>query len=156
MTTSPKPDVAIALILLWSFLLTACAGIVADRDPPKVSLASFRSLPVESGAPRFEITLHVINPNAETLDIAGISYSIAIMDKELIVGVANDIAPIEGYGEGEVTLDAGLQLFEFVRLFTGLGDAGSKPLTYRFKAKIDFHGLMPTQRIEDVGEITLN
>jgi LEA14-like dessication related protein len=137
-------------------LLSACASLAPDLDPPKVSLTSFRSLPAEGGVPRFEITLRVINPNTQTLDIAGIGYSIELLDKELITGVANDIAPIEGYGEGEVTLEAGLQLFEVVRLMASLGEAGSGPLTYRFRAKIDFHGLIPTQRIEDSGEITLN
>ena len=29
-------------------------------------------------------------------------------------------------------------------------------MVYRFSAKIDFHGFMPTQRIEDSGEFTLN
>lgn len=146
-----------AAVFLFAFLLlSGCASLTQDLDPPKVSLTSFRSLPAEGGAPRFEIKLRVINPNTQTLDIAGISYSIELLDRELITGVANDIPPIEGYGEGEVTLDAGLQLFEIVRLLTSLGEAGEGPLTYRFTAKIDFRGLMPTQRIEDSGEITLN
>jgi LEA14-like dessication related protein len=146
----------ITVALLWGLLLSGCASLTQELDPPKVSLTSFRSLPAEGGAPRFEIKLRVINPNTQTLDIAGISYSIELLDKELITGVANDIAPIEGYGEGEVILEAGLQLFEVVRLMASLGEAESGPLTYRVRAKIDFHGLMPTQRIEDSGEITLN
>lgn len=146
----------VTVLLLGLLLLPGCAGLAPELDPPKVSLTSFRSLPAEEGIPRFEIRLRVINPNTQTLDIAGISYSIELLDREVITGVANDIAPIEGYGEGEVTLEAGLQLFEVVRLMASLGEAGQKPLTYRFQAKIDFHGLMPTQRIEDRGEITLN
>ena len=156
MIAAMDPLRALSVVLISLALLSGCASLTQDLDPPKVSLTSFRSLPAEGGAPRFEIKLRVINPNTQTLDIAGISYSIELLGRELITGVANDIAPIEGYGEGEVTLEAGLQLFEIVRLMTSLGEAGEGPLTYNFKAKIDFRGLLPTQRIEDSGEITLN
>jgi len=137
-------------------LLVGCASITPEIDPPKISLLSLRSIPVEGESPRFEIQLRVINPNKETLDIAGISYSIELLGRELITGVVNDVSPIAGYGEGIVTLDAGLQLLELFRLMVSLGTASSEPLVYRLKAKIDFNGFIPTQRLEDSGEITLN
>jgi hypothetical protein len=137
-------------------LLAGCASLAPELDPPKISVLSFKSLPRDGGAPKFEIKLSVLNPNKQTLDIAGISYSVALLDKELITGVTNDVSPIAGYGEGIVTLNAELQLLELVRLVTSLGSAGSKPLAYRFSAKIDFNGFIPTQRIEESGEIKLN
>jgi LEA14-like dessication related protein len=144
------------LTLLGLGLLAGCASLTPELDPPKISLVSFKSLPGDSGAPRFEIKLRVINPNKQALDIAGISYSVELLDKELITGVANDVAPIAGYGEGVVTLEAGLQLLELLRLMASLGSAGSEPLEYRFSAKIDFNGFIPTQRVEESGEISLN
>jgi len=144
------------LLVLWLTLLVGCVSFTPEIDPPKVSLLSLRSLTEEGGSPRFEIRLRVINPNKETLDIAGISYSIELLGRELIAGVANDVPPIAGYGEGIVTLDAGLQLLELLRLMASLGTDRSEPLVYRFSAKIDFNGFTPTQRLEDSGEITLN
>lgn len=144
------------LLFFGLALLAGCAGITSNLDPPKVSLVSIRNLPVQGEAPKFEIKLRVMNPNKQRLDIAGISYSVAFMGKELVTGVANDIAPIEGYGEGIVTLDAGLQLLELFRLMASLGTSGAEPLQYQFTAKIDFNGFTPTQRIEETGEITLN
>ena len=143
------------LLAMVLAILAGCASLPSDIDPPKVSLESFRSLPVKSRPPRFEIKLRVINPNKRPLDIAGISYSIELLDKEVITGVANNIPPIEGYGEGVVTLEAGLQLLEILRLMTSLGASQSDPLVYRFTAKIDFNGFMPTQRIEESGQIDL-
>jgi LEA14-like dessication related protein len=110
---------------------------------------------MQGETPKFEIKLRVINPNKQALDIAGISYSIAFVGKELVTGVANNIAPIEGYGEGLVTLEAGLQLLELLRLMASLGTSESEPLVYRFNAKIEFNGYIPTQRIEESGEIIL-
>jgi LEA14-like dessication related protein len=144
------------MLLCWLLILSSCASITPDLDPPKVTLENFRALPAQGTAPRFEITLRVVNPNKQTLDIAGISYSVELLGKELISGVTNDIPVIAGYSEEVVTLEAGLQLFQLMRLLTSLGTNASDSLEYRFSAKIDFNGFVPTQRIEETGEITLN
>jgi hypothetical protein len=137
-------------------MLAGCASLTPELDPPKISLISFRNLPLEGGTPRFEIKLRVINPNKQSLDIAGISYSVALLDKELITGVTNDVSPIEGYGEGIVTLNAEVQWLQLLSLMAAVGTTGSEPLVYRFAAKIDFIGYVPTQRLEESGEITIN
>ena len=136
--------------------LAGCASLAPEIDPPKISLVGLRSLPAHNGPPRFEIKLRVINPNKQALDIVGISYSIELLNKELITGVTNEIPSIAGYGEGVVILEAELQLVELLRLMASVGDTKSGPLAYRFSAKIDFKGLMPTQRLEERGEIALN
>jgi LEA14-like dessication related protein len=143
------------LYLFWLLLLTGCASITPQLDPPKVSVESFTSLPSSGGAPRFEIKLRVANPNKQTLDIAGISYSVELLDKEVISGVTNDVPTIEGYSEEVVTLEASLQLLQLLRLLSGLGRTQADALDYRFSAKIDFNGFVPTQRIEETGKITL-
>lgn len=142
--------------ILGLIVLAGCASLTPDIDPPKISMVSFRNLPTDGGAPRFEIKLRVVNPNQQPLDIAGISYSVELLEKELIFGVANDISPIEGYSEGIVTLNAELQLLELLRLMASLGTTRAEPLVYRFSAKIDFNGFVPTQRVEEGGEIILN
>jgi len=136
-------------------LLSACASLVSDMDPPRVSLEGFKALPAAGGSPRFEIKLRIANPNQQALDIAGISYGVEILDKELISGVTNEVPLVEGYTEEVVTLEAGLQLFELLRLLAGMGQEMGETLDYRFKAKIDFNGFVPTQRIEETGSIAL-
>ena len=146
---------AMVSLLMALFLLSSCASVTPELDPPKVTLESFGSLPAEGNTPRFEIKLRIANPNKQTLDIAGVSYTVSILDKELISGVSNDVPVIEGYSEGIVTLEAGLQLFQLVRLLTSLGSTTSDTLQYTLSAKIDFNGFVPTQRIKETGEITL-
>lgn len=130
--------------------------MTSDFDPPRVALESFKALPSEGSTPRFEIKLRITNPNTQSLDIAGISYSVEVLDRELISGVTNEVPLIEGYGEEVVTLEAGLQLFQLVRLLTGLAQESASNLDYRFAAKIDFNGFLPTQRIEETGTIDLS
>lgn len=147
---------AAGTVLLLLFCLAGCVTVTSDLDPPKVTIDSFRSLPsAEGGSPRFEIKLRVINPNSESLDVAGISYSIELQGREIISGVSNEVPLIEGYTEEVVTLEAGLQLFQLVRLLASLGSSPADALEYRFSAKVDFRGFVPTQRIEEIGEIKL-
>jgi LEA14-like dessication related protein len=145
----------LSLSIVWLLLLSGCASLKPEIDPPKVTIESFNSLPSQTGAPRFEIKLRVANPNKQTLDIAGISYSVELLGRELISGVTNDVPTIEGYSEEVVTLEAGLQLFQLLRLLTSLGRSPGEELEYRFSAKIDFNDFVPTQRIEETGVINL-
>ncbi len=146
------------LLTVWlAGALAGCATLTADIDPPKVTMESFRALPSEGGVPRFEIKVRVTNPNKQSLDIAGISYSIELFDKEVMNGVANDVPLIEPYSEETVTLEAGLQMFQLLRLLASLGTSTTPAdaIEYSFSAKIDFNGLVPTQRIKETGEIRL-
>lgn len=136
-------------------MLSACATLQPDIDPPKVSLESFKALPSDGGAPRFEIQLRVSNPNKQAFDIAGISYSIEIQGEELISGVTNEVPRLEPYSEEVVTFEAGLQLFHLLRLLASMGMEPTDALEYRFLGKIDFKGFVPTQRIEETGNFTL-
>ncbi|MEP4484915.1 MAG: LEA type 2 family protein [Halioglobus sp.] len=140
-----------ALLLLVT--LAGCASLVPSMDPPKVTVENIRSLPVEGSGPRFLLTVRVVNPNEQSLDIAGISYEIELMDRELVTGVANDIPVIEGYSERSIDLEAGVNLFEFLRLLASLGRSPTDVINYKVTAKVDFRGLVPTQRVEKTGEI---
>lgn len=142
-------------LVMLSLGLVACASLTKDTDPPKVSIENFRSIPSEGSGPRFEVDLRIQNPNAEALDIAGISYDIALQDVDLISGVSNDVPLIEGYSEEVVTLQSGLNMLQLVRFFAQIGGGQQTldRLEYRVSAKIDFKGFMPTQRIEETGVI---
>ena len=139
-----------------ALFLSACASMTSEFDPPKVTLDSFKALPSSGSSPRFEIKLRIANPNTQDLDIAGISYSVDILDRELLSGVTNEVPLIAGYTEEVVTLEASLQWFQLVRLLTGLASEEVSNLDYRFAAKIDFNGFIPTQRVEETGTIDLS
>ncbi len=54
-----------------------------------------------------------------------------------------------------VTLEAGVNMFQILRVLAGLGKSSLETLEYRFAAKIDFNGFIPTQRVEEVGVLSL-
>ncbi|MBN7798426.1 LEA type 2 family protein [Parahaliea mediterranea] len=146
----------IPLLLCLAAMLSGCASLMADMDPPVVNVDSVRSLPAGDGGPRFEITLRIANPNKQALDIAGISYSVDILDHSLVSGLTNEVPRIEPYSEQSVTLRAGVNMLQLLRLLADLGRQRNEALDYRFAAKIDFKGLLPTQRVEESGSLTLS
>lgn len=142
-------------VLLMAFGLNGCATFYGDMDPPSISIEDVSAVPSDSGVPRFEVVLNVVNPNKRALNIAGIAYSLEILGKELVMGVTDDVPRIGGYSEEKVTLLAGVQLVGILRLMAALGTTPGEEVDYRFSAKIDFEGFLPTQRVEETGKISL-
>jgi LEA14-like dessication related protein len=149
-------QVARMLLGLVMLACIACATVMPNMDAPKVSFENIRTLPAEGVGPRFEITLRITNPNEQSLNIAGISYTMDLLDKEILSGVTKEVPLIEGYTDEVIMLEAGINLFDILRLLSSLGLNQSEELEYRFRAKIDFRGLVPTQRIDESGRIALN
>ena len=146
------------LLLAASGSFAGCAGMGAGYETPSATVQSFR--PVSSsnggGLPEFEIVLHVINPNLEPLELAGVSYTISLGGHDLIKGVGNELPVIEGYGEGTFTLNAGVNLMSGIRLFRSLMAEDSDRLDYRFEAKLDPGAYKRKIRISDRGSISLS
>ena len=147
---------ALALFAIAS--LTGCTGMGAGYDKPTVSVQSFRSMESGSGGgmPQFEIVLHVINPNLEPLELAGISYTISLDGHDVIQGVGNDLPVIDGYGEGSFTLTAGFNLLAGIRLFRSLMEKPGNTFDYAFEAKLDPGKFQRKIRITDRGSISLS
>ncbi|MFV0276354.1 MAG: LEA type 2 family protein [Parahaliea sp.] len=144
------------LVMLLVLLTAACASLVADIDPPRVSVENVRVLPSAGIGPRFEIVLRLANPNKVALDIAGVSYSIDILGRELVGGVTNQVPRVEPYTEETISLETGVNLIEMLHLLGELGRSRNESFDYRFSAKIDFKGFLPTQRVEESGSLSLD
>jgi LEA14-like dessication related protein len=141
--------------LAVAVLLVGCTGMRPGYETPTVTVKSVRAIPSEGMLPEFEIDLHVINPNREALKLAGVSYTVSLEGHELIRGVGNDLPVIEGYGEGDFTLNASADLFAGVGLIRDLMASQKDTLSYSFEAKLDPGGLRPAIRVRDSGEVSL-
>ena len=127
-------------------------------ETPTVSVQSFRPVASDNGGglPAFEIRLHVINPNLEPLELAGVSYTVSLDGHDLIKGVGNDLPVIEGYGEGSFTLNASVSVFAGIQLFRSLLEKDSDSFEYAFRAKLDPGAYRRKIRISDSGSISLS
>lgn len=156
--TTSQSVKALALGLMALALLSGCAGMGAGYETPTVSVQSFR--PVASGdgsgLPAFEIRLHVINPNLEPLELAGVSYTISLDGQDIIKGVGKDLPVIDGYGEGSFTVTAGFNILAGIQLFQSLLAKDSDRFDYAFNAKLDPGAYKRKIRISDSGSISLS
>ena len=62
-------------VAMW---LSACATLQPDFETPTVQVVSVALLPPENLAPRFAVTLRVLNPNRSALSLKGAAYTIKI------------------------------------------------------------------------------
>ncbi len=143
------------LLLLLLLLQGGCAGLRPSLEPPSLSLTSFRLLPSAGMAPSFEIGLHIINPNRTPLPLKGISYRVTLEGHKLLSGVANDLPVIAGYGEGDLLLQAKVDLFSGLRLLSDLMAQPRDSFSYALEAKLDIGSMLPSIRIKETGDIQL-
>jgi LEA14-like dessication related protein len=143
------------LPLLSLLLLASCATLQPGYETPTVTVNSFRTLPGEGVAPRFEIGLRILNPNRSPLKLHGIAYSVHLEGHRLLAGVANDLPEVAPYGEANITLVAGVDLLGGIGLIGDLLQASRKSLSYRLEAKLDIGPLQPAIRINHEGQISL-
>ncbi|MDX9710090.1 MAG: LEA type 2 family protein [Trichloromonas sp.] len=135
--------------------LGGCLALSPSFETPTVGLKSFRILPSEGAAPRFEIGLHVVNPNRSALKLEGIVYSVILDGHKVLTGASSDLPVIAAYGEGEVTLTATADLLRSIGLFSSLFKDPQKPFSYDLEAQLDIGRLHPRIKIHEKGEISL-
>ncbi|MCP4337341.1 MAG: LEA type 2 family protein [Desulfobulbaceae bacterium] len=145
------------LLLIFTLcFLCGCAGTMRPGfEPPVVSLHTFKMLPQESVTPRFEIGLHIINPNRDPLNFKGIFYTVGIEGYNVLSGVSNDLPTIEPYGEANIILLANVDLFKGIKLITSLLQEPRDTFKYSFDAKLDLGGFSPYINLQEEGEFNL-
>ncbi len=143
-----------ALTIFLIFFLAGCATLSPNFEEPEVTVSAFRVLPSD-GLPKFEIELHIINPNSTELKLRGMSYSASIEGHKVLSGVANKIPVIPSYGEGDVKLTGSVDLFGGFQLLTDLLQKKNTGIDYKLNVKLDAGSFIPTIHIEKEGEIIL-
>lgn len=133
--------------------LAACVTTSSDFEEPSLTVTSFIPKNSDSISPRFEIVLHITNPNRDPLELQGLSYTIHLEGNKVMSGVANDLPTIEPYGEADVKLEATANLFGGFQLLTGLMNQNKEHIEYEFNAKLDVGAFKPMIRVNQKGQL---
>lgn len=152
----PK-NVTFLILWIWLAVLSGCAPLHPRYESPVVTITSFDAVPTRGLAPNFRIGLRVINPNRTELRLHGLSYSIALEGHTVMTGVSNQLPVIPAYGEGEVVLNASVDLFSSVGFITDLiRNKGKSPISYELKTKLDAGTFHPLIRVSRKGSLSLS
>ncbi|WP_303721470.1 LEA type 2 family protein [Malonomonas rubra] len=142
-------------LLLLLLFLAGCATLSPIFEQPRVSVSSFQMLPSNNIVPKFEIGLHVLNPNRIPLKLFGMTYEVELEGHRVLSGVASELPLIAAYGEGDVLLQATPDLFSTISLFTDLMNQPREKFNFNFSAQLDVGKLLPKIRVEKSGQISL-
>ena len=150
--TTRAPHGWLAVGVVWLLCAAGCATPLRPGfEQPSVKVTAFRPLPTEGLAPRFEITLRVVNPNSFDLVLRGLSYKAFLDDYEIIDGATTALPLLPAYGEADIELAASVSLLEGLRFLNNLLQKPKDQLRYRLQAKLDIGTLFPALRIEESG-----
>lgn len=146
--------IIICTLALW-LAAAGCAGLRPGFESPTLNISSFRALPSEGMVPRFRIVLYVVNPNRSPLKLQGITYTVDLEGHRIITGVANDLPVIDGYGDGEIVVNAGVDLISSIQLIADLMNQPRDSFAYDLEAKMDIGGFYPRISVRETGTIAL-
>lgn len=137
------------------FTAIGCASLEPGFETPTVGITSFRVLPSEGAVPKFEIGLHIVNPNRSSLKLEGLVYSVTLEGHKILTGVSNNLPVVEAYGEGDVVLVATADLLNSIGFFTSLLQSQRETVDYKLDAKLDIGSFRPRIHVVKKGEISL-
>ena len=142
----------------WVMWFALCVGLMAGCSTmrpgfvsPTVNITSFKPLPSEGIAPKFEMSFRVVNPNATQLSLRGMSYKVALNNFDVVDGAANELPVVPAYGEAEFKVVATVGVFEGIRFVSDLMQHSKGQVAYTLKAKLDVGALLPAINIEKTG-----
>ena len=148
-------SVRYALLSLFLLSVSSCAQLQSGYETPVVSITSFEAVPTQGIVPRFQIGLHIMNPNRSPLYLKGVSYTISLERHTIMTGVSNQLPQIEAFGEGDVLLDASVDLFSSMGFFSDLIRRKKDKISYTLNAKLDAGSSYPLIKVTRKGKISL-
>ncbi|MFH2060915.1 MAG: LEA type 2 family protein [Pseudomonadota bacterium] len=146
----------LALFCVFLIMTVGCASLQSGYETPVVTITSFEPIPT-NGFPQFKIGLHIVNPNRTPLELKGVSYTIALEGHKILTGVSNKLPHIEAYGEGDIELNASVDLFSSIGFFSDLiKNHQRETFAYSFTAKLDAGTFHPLIRVAKEGKFSLS
>jgi len=148
-------SIRLMLVNLLFLLLAGCASMPRDFEEPSLTVTSIAFRNSNSLTPQFDIMLHITNPNRVALNLAGMSYSVALAGNKVITGVSNDLPVVEAYGEADVPISAVVSLMGGIRFLNEIMTRNPDQIEYVFDARLDIGNMRPRININKSGVVSL-
>lgn len=141
------------LPLLLSLLLAACAGLPAGLEPPTVKLVNLAPLASQGLERRFALDLIITNPNAQDIQLRGMSYAVNIGGHDLFSGVAAELPPLRAYRETPVRVEVSSSVMGLLGLISDLSRQDPQDMQYSLEARLDVGAWLPAIRVRESGPV---
>ena len=123
--------------LMGLILLAAgCSGLHPKIETPKLNIIDLQVIDATLFEQRYALKLRIRNPNAVSLPVSGLHYTLHIEGKEFADGMSSEPFTVPAYGEEEFTVHMSTSLFSAVRQVVGMLEQQDAFLDYRITGKI--------------------
>jgi LEA14-like dessication related protein len=121
------------LLPLATSVITACATIPRDIDPPRIHIANITPKDVTLLEQRYDVQLRIMNPNDSDLGITGMRFDIEMNDQEFATGLSGQKTTVPRFGSEVVTVEVFTTLGSFLRQLQELSKSDTGRIHYRLR-----------------------
>lgn len=118
---------ASAALLLFAFL-PGCATLAPRLEPPQLTVTGVEIVGGNFQQQQLHLSLHVVNPNARTIDVRGIDCNLELSGKPFAVGSTD--APFSLPANGETDFGLNVSAHLDTALAALLGGLGHRTVDY--------------------------
>ena len=119
------------ILIYYFFLSLGCATLLFQAEPPEVLVSNVKPLGGTLFEQRIQVDLRVRNPNDFDLDVTGLDFTLALNNKRVARGLANQAVTIQRLGDAILTVETTTSTLDVLRQLLDL--TTKKDLTYQIK-----------------------
>lgn len=142
-------------LLLW-FLITATGCASLQRQPLDVLLSDLELLPAQGLAPRFSISMQLINPNNSQIDIKGGSFRLYLGNSRVAAGVIEKPFLVPALGQSLIKAQCTGDLIGGASLFHKLMHSNAQAIEYQLEVTLHESNRFIPIRLQRDGVVNLS
>ena len=130
----------LALCIILQLMLSGCAGLMRQPEPPHVTLTALEPLDLTLFEQRFRLILRLQNPNDFELPIVGMDCSVEINQREFAYGVSRQAVTVPAFGEGVMEVTVVSSIFKVLSQIQEWSGESGGLLRYRLSGGVSLAG----------------
>ena len=151
-TSLLRPLLSVLIVLM----LAGCSLMrLQGAEPPRVTLASLTPVKLSLFEQRFEVGLRLQNPNAFTLPIQALDYTLAINGEDFASGMSRTDLQVPAFGEELVTVTVTSDLLNSLDQIRRWQQGPPEALDYRLSGRAHIADMPVRLPFEYAGSVNL-
>lgn len=142
-------------ILVALALLTGCAALQRDVEPPTVRLVGLELVQLGLLEQRFELALRVTNPNDFGVPVQALEYGVFVDGQEFATGLSSEPFELPALGEEVIRVEVGTRLLDNLQQLARWQRDPPAALDYRLEGRARLSRLPVWLPFEETGTVQL-
>lgn len=144
------------LFALTALLISGCAAMIKQPEPPQVTLAGINLTNVSLFEQSFRVKLRIQNPNNYALPLDGFQLDLKLNDQSFLSGTSTDSVTLPRLGSATVEMDAVSKLSGLLQQIKGIASGETRMVRYSLTGKIHLVRPVLSLPIKEEGEFDMS